>query len=254
MESVVMLPASGLEAAEQIINLAEARGARLRLLGGLAFKKLCPSANDPRYFRKNKDVDLIGRREDRKEVMKLMETIGYRPREMFNRLSMGKRLIYYDLGNKRRVDIFFDEFEMCHKFNFKKSLEPGAYTLPITELVMTKLQVVEKTEKEYRDLLAAFIDFDVTEGGGGIDGSKIASICAADWGVYTTFSKSLASLRQWAGVMAGDDKEVILTRIERLVAMLEARPKTLAWRMRARIGEKAKWYETPESDGDAMLN
>ncbi len=254
MESVVMLPARGLDAAEQIINLGESRGVRLRLLGGLAFKKLCPSASSAKYSRENKDIDLMCRREDQKEVMKVMETLGYKPREMFNRLSMGKRLIYYDMGNRRRVDIFLDEFEMCHRFNFRDSLEPGAYTLPITELVMTKLQVMEKTEKEYRDLLAAFTDFDVTEGRGGIDGSKMAAMCAADWGIYTTFSKSLTSLKQWAGELAGDGEEVILTRVERLLAMLDAKPKTLAWRMRARIGEKAKWYDTPDTDGDAMLN
>jgi len=248
-----MLPSRGLDAAEQIINLGETRGVRLRLLGGLAFKKLCPSANAARYNRENKDIDLIGKRENQKDVVKIMESLGYKPREMFNRLSMGKRLIYYDMGNKRRVDIFFDEFEMCHKFNFRDSLEPGLYTLPITDLVMTKLQVMEKTEKEYRDLLAAFNDYDVTGAKGGIDADKIASLCAADWGLYTTFSKTLNALKHWANELAGEDRAVILSRIDRLLAALEARPKTLAWRMRSRIGEKAKWYETPESDGDSML-
>jgi len=253
MESVVMLPARGLDAAEQIINLAESRKVRLRLLGGLAFKKLCPSASGARYNRENKDIDLMGRRSDQREIAKIMETLGYKPREMFNRLSMGKRLIYYDMGNRRRVDIFLDEFEMCHRFNFKDSLKPGTVTLPITELVMTKLQVMEKTEKEYRDLLAAFSDFDVTEGETAIDGGRIAAMCAADWGLYTTFSKSMSALKQWAQELAGDDKALVTSRIDRLQRMLDEKPKTLAWRMRSRIGEKAKWYEVPESDGDAML-
>ena len=245
MESLMAPPARGLEAAEQIIKLGESRGVKLRLLGGLAFKKLCPSASAARYNRENKDIDLIGRREKQREVVKIMETLGYKPREMFNRLSMGKRLIYYDFHNKRRVDIFLDEFEMCHKFNFRDSLEDEPLTLPITELVMTKLQVMEKTEKEYRDLLAAFTDFEVTEGAGGIDGAKIASMCASDWGLYTTFTKSLSALRQWAVDLAGEDREVIVARIEALQATLDAKPKTLAWRMRSRIGEKARWYDTP---------
>ncbi|MDV3244521.1 MAG: nucleotidyltransferase family protein [Nitrososphaerales archaeon] len=253
MESVVMLPANGLEAAVQIIDLAETRGVRLRLLGGLAFKRLCPSAYETRYYRENKDIDLMGRRGDSRVVVKIMETLGYRPREMFNRLSMGKRLIYYDLVNRRRVDIFLDEFEMCHKFNFKDSLEPRTYTLPITELVMTKLQVVEKTEKEYLDLIAAFHDFDVTNDHGEIEGDRIAEACARDWGVYTTFGKSLGALKQWAETLASDDRSVIVPRIETLIGMIEARPKGLPWKMRARIGEKARWYEIPESDGDAML-
>ena len=253
MESVVMLPAKGLDAAEQIIDLGESRNVRLRLLGGLAFKKICPSASGPRYQRENKDIDLMGRREDQKVVMRIMESLGYKPREMFNRLSMGKRLIYYDMGNRRRVDIFLDEFDMCHRFNFKDSLMPGTYTLPITELVMTKLQVMEKTEKEYRDLLAALSDFEVTEGVDGIDGRKIAGMCSSDWGLYTTFSKSLAALREWAEELAGDNRRVILAKIDKLQAMLDAKPKTLAWRMRARIGEKARLYEVPATDGDAML-
>jgi len=254
MESVVMPPARGLEAAEQIINLAEGSGVRLRLLGGLAFKKLCPSANEGRYRRENKDIDLIGRREDGREVMKIMETLGYKPREMFNKLSLGKRLIYYDLGNGRRVDIFFDEFEMCHRFNFRECLVPGTYTLPITELVMTKLQVVEKTEKEYLDLLAAFRDYDVTQSQGGINGEKMATLCSADWGLYTTFTRSLKALNQWTATLGPDDRGAAAYRIEKLMVMLEARPKSLSWRLRAGIGEKARWYETPESDGDSMLN
>ena len=109
MESLVLVPSNPLVAATQIIDAAEEKGVRLRLLGGLAFKKLCPSSSDPRYFRENKDIDLMGKREDTRDIVKIMETLGYRPREVFNKLNMGQRLIYYDVGNKRRVDLFLDE-------------------------------------------------------------------------------------------------------------------------------------------------
>ncbi|QQG48642.1 MAG: nucleotidyltransferase family protein [archaeon] len=254
METVVAPPADGLEAATQIIDAAEARGVRLRLLGGLAFKRLCPSASKGRYFRENKDIDLMGKRQDSRGIVKTMETLGYKPREVFNKLNMGQRLIYYDLHNRRRVDLFLDEFVMCHKFNFKESILAGTYTLPITQLIMTKLQVVEKTDKEYLDLCCAFNDFDVASGGSGIRGDEIADLCSRDWGIYTTFRKSLLELRSRLDSLAPDDKGVIGPRVERLISMVEDRPKSLAWRMRATIGEKAKWYDLPESDGDAMLS
>ncbi len=254
MESVVMLPANGLEAATQIIDLAETRGVRLRLLGGLVFKKLCPSSNEMRYYRENKDIDLMGRREDSKEIVKIMETLGYKPREVFNKLNMGQRLIYYDMENRRRVDLFLDEFVMCHKFNFKESILAGTYTLPITQLVMTKLQVVEKTHKEYNDLIAAFRDFDVTDGKGEIQGNEIAELCSKDWGIYTTFWKSLESLLEMAETIGSDDGSVVVPRIERLMAMMDAKPKSFSWRMRARIGERTKWYDLPETDGDAVFS
>jgi hypothetical protein len=253
METVVMLPAGALEAATQIIDEAEARGVRLRLLGGLAFKKLCPSSSGPRYFRENKDIDLMGKRQDSKEIVKIMETLGYKPREIFNRLNLGQRLIYYDIGNKRRVDLFLDEFIMCHKFNFKESILADTYTLPITQLLMTKLQVVEKSEKEYMDLLAAFHDFDITNGGGGIQGNEVAELCSKDWGIYTTFWKSLESVLQRAEDLPPEEGDTIVIKVQKLMAMMEAEPKSFGWRMRARIGEKARWYDLPERDGDAML-
>ncbi len=254
MESVMMPPANGLEAAVQIIDQAESKGIRLRLLGGLAFKSLCPSAHDAKYQRENKDIDLMGKREDTKGIVKTMENLGYRPRELFNKLNMGQRLIYYDMGNRRRVDIFLDEFIMCHKFNFKESILAGTYTLPITQLVMTKLQVVEKTDKEYLDLMAAFRDFPVTSQDEGIREDEIAEVCSKDWGMYTTFSKSLDALEDRARNLGGEDAALIVSRVEKLTQSMAAHHKTLSWKMRARIGEKARWYELPESDGDAVFD
>jgi hypothetical protein len=254
MESLVLVPANALDAASQIIDTAESRGVRLRLLGGLAFKKLCPSAMDPRYFRENKDIDLMGKRENSKNIMKIMETLGYKPRELFNKLNMGQRLIYYDMGNFRRVDLFLDEFVMCHKFDFKESILAGMYTLPITQLLMTKLQVVEKTEKEYKDMVVAFHDYDITNGGEGIRGDEIADLCSKDWGVYTTFWKSLESLKSWAEAHEVPERDTVLARVQKLMTVMESSPKSFGWKMRARLGERTRWYELPDADGDAMLH
>ena len=252
MESLVLVPSDALEAATQIIDMAERKGVRLRLLGGQALKKLCPSSMDPRYFRENKDIDLMGKREDSRGIVKIMETLDYKPRELFNRLNMGQRLIYYDMENRRRIDLFLDEFVMCHKFNFKENILAGAYTLPITQLLMTKLQVVEKTEKEYKDLIVAFRDFDVTSKEG-IRGDEIANLCSRDWGIYTTFNKSLESLLMKTETLDDDEREVVRSRVRKLIETMEAAPKSFGWKMRARIGERTRWYDLPDADGDAML-
>ncbi|MCL4355782.1 MAG: hypothetical protein JRM79_00580 [Nitrososphaerota archaeon] len=253
MESLVLLPTDALEAATQIIDEAESKGVRLRLLGGLAFKKLCASSRDPRYFRENKDIDLMGKREDSRAIMKILEGLGYKPRELFNKLNMGQRLIYYDMTNKRRVDLFLDEFVMCHKFNFKENILAGTYTLPVTQLLMTKLQVVEKTDKEYKDMVVAFRDFDVTSGPDGIRGDEIAELCSKDWGVYTTFWKTLEAVMARAPELAGEESDMVRSRVRKLMSMMEAAPKSFGWKMRARVGERTKWYDLPDSDGDAVL-
>jgi hypothetical protein len=253
MESLVLVPSNALEAATQIIDSAEKRGVRLRLLGGLAFKKLCPSSSEPRYFRENKDIDLMGKRENTREIMKIMETLGYKPRELFNKLNMGQRLIYHDMGNRRRVDLFLDEFVMCHKFNFKENILAGTYTLPITQLLMTKLQVVQKTEKEYKDLIVALHDFDVTSTPGGVRGDEVADLCSKDWGVYTTFWKSLESLLAKAEEADPGTRALVVPRIQKLMAMMESAPKSFGWKLRARIGERQRWYDLPDADTDAAM-
>ncbi len=248
----VTLPDEFLDAAKQIVVEGEREGVPLRLLGGLAFKAMCASAGDPQFARSNKDIDLYGLRHDSKTIMKIMETLGYKPREVFNRLSMGKRLIYHDLGNKRRVDIFLDEFEMCHKFNFKDRISMNELTLPMTDLVMTKLQVVEMTEKEYKDLMAAFTDFDVTHDDGGINSDRIAEVCSKDWGIYRTFARSLESVKEAAVSLNDPSTDVIVARVDKLMQTIEQRPKNLAWKLRAALGERARWYELPEPDTDLI--
>ena len=245
----VIVPSEALSAATQIINRGEREGVRLRLLGGLAFKALCRSAQEPGFLRENKDIDLMGRREDTKRIMQIMETLGYRPRVIFNKLNLGKRLIYHDTRNGRRVDIFLDEFEMCHKFKFKQTLVAHPLTLSITDLVITKLQVVEMTEKEFKDLAAAFNDYEVTADERGINGERIVELCSRDWGVYRTFTGSLVRLRGSVGSLNGSS-EKIASEIDELLRKIEDSPKTLSWKLRAKIGESVRWYELPEADGD----
>jgi hypothetical protein len=52
--------------------------------------------------------------------------LGYSPNDMFNALRGGSRLMFFDLPNERRVDIFLDQFDMCHKIDLKDrlTLEP----------------------------------------------------------------------------------------------------------------------------------
>jgi hypothetical protein len=93
----------------------------------------------------------------------------------------------------------------------------------------------------------------VTDHAGGIQGDEIAELCAKDWGMYTTFRKSLAALLTKAMTMDEESRRKVSSKVEKLVSMMDSHPKSLSWRMRARIGEKARWYELPESDSDTVF-
>jgi len=220
------------EAALRIIGEGEKVGIRLRLFGGVAFKVLCPSANKPPLYRTNRDLDFMARRENFKKVDTLLRSLGYQPRKVFNALNAGERAIY---SNNDKVDIFYDTFRMCHTFNFRDSLLPNAYTLPLTDRIITKLQVIEITEAELKDLSAAFEDFDFSKDG--IDGMRIIEMCRKDWGLFATFTRSLTTINAYHPN----------PKVVKLKEMIENAPKSIGWKMRSKIGEKAKWYEEPES-------
>ncbi len=43
-----------------------------------------------------------------------------------------------------------------------------------------------------------------------------------------------------------ESKERITERVKALLARIEEEPKTFGWKMRAKIGDRKRWYELPE--------
>jgi len=241
--------------AERILRLSETRGITLRLLGGVAFGVRCPSASRPPLSRTYVDIDVIGHQKDSGKIKKLFDELGYKPRERFNVLQ-GTRLIFNDIKNSRRVDVFLDVFEMCHKFDFKKRMELDATTLPLADLLSTKLQIVEINEKDIKDILAMLLDHDLSGDGtkDTIDATYIAKLCAEDWGVYMTFTTNLGRVADSAGRIGMNEEQRarVSDRAKKLTDLIEETPKTMGWRMRAAVGERRKWYELPEPDREVV--
>jgi hypothetical protein len=254
--SASTLPRESLdEEAERILQGAEEKGITLRLLGGMAVSIRCPSASRPPLSRRRVDIDVMGRRKDVAKINQLFKELGYKPRERFNALH-GSRLIFNDIGNQRRVDVFLDVFQMCHKFDFRNRLALEQKTIPLSDLLSTKLQIVEINEKDIKDIFAILLDHEVSEGEGpdSIDAGYISKLCAEDWGVYKTFTTNLERLAGSAEGMGlnPEQNKRIADRVGKLKKSIEAAPKSMGWKMRATVGERKKWYELPEADKEVV--
>jgi hypothetical protein len=42
------------------------------------------------------------------------------------------------------------------------------------------------------------------------------------------------------------DREVVEERLDALLERIEAEPKTRGWKLRAKVGDRKRWYELPE--------
>ena len=197
----------------------------------------------------------MGHSKQSREIKHLFVSLDYVPRDKFNALQGYRRLIFNDMANQRRVDVFLDVFEMCHSFNFKDRLEVDAKTIPLADMLVTKIQIIDVNEKDLKDAVCLFADYDVGTGDKDtINGAYIAKLCASDWGVYKTFTMNLDRLLAKLNDLGLEDdvKTSVRTRVSRLKTMIEEKPKDLRWKMRARIGEKVKWYELPEADKEVV--
>jgi hypothetical protein len=240
------------EEAARLLEGASANGVPLRLVGGLAVRMHGPGELHPAVDRTYRDIDLVARKGDGREASELLLALGYLANEEFNAINGHRRLLFYDLRNERQLDVFVGSFEMCHSIPVADRLELDSISVPLAELLLTKLQVVELNEKDQRDILALLYHHAVADRDDDvINGARIGELCAADWGLWRTCK---LNLERTTGALPSytftdDERELIAGRVRQLWAMIEQAPKSRGWRLRDRVGDRKRWYEEPEEVG-----
>ncbi len=237
------------EEARRIAGEAEKKNVPLRLLGGVAIKLRAPEGLDPAFEREYADLDWIAPKGKSAEVQRFFESLGYVPQTRFNAIYGRERLLYFDEEHDRQVDVLVGTFKMSHEIPLGKRLSLEPLTIPLAELLLTKLQIIELNEKDVRDALAILHDHPVDESDGdAINAAHVAKLCASDWGLWRTFTANLEALRGHLDRydLPAESKERISERIGLLLERIEGEPKSFGWKMRAKIGDRKRWYELPE--------
>lgn len=224
-------------------------GLPLRLLGGLGIRLHATGAMHPALARSYADIDLVCSRKAGRDVSRFLVAAGYEANERFNAMNGSERMIFYDRPNMRHVDVFVGAFRMCHALPLADRLERDSPTLPLAELLLTKLQVVQLNAKDANDIIAVLLDHDVSEhDDDAVNAAYVAELLARDWGLWRTSHGSLERTREALAEseLSADEQERVLDRVERLWERVEREPKGLRWRSRARIGESKRWYDEPD--------
>ena len=233
---------------ERLLGIASDEGVPLRLLGGVAVRMKAPEV-PPALAREYKDIDFAVTKKGGGAADKLLRNAGYEPNVAFNAMHARERGLYYDEANGRQVDLFIDAFRMCHEIPLGKRLEVETDTVPLAELMLTKLQIVEVNEKDIRDTVLLFHGHPIADhDNGAVNAPHIAALCADDWGLWRTITPNLERCRGHVGdyELPAEDRARIESRFDELLQRIEAEPKSRGWRRRAKVGERKRWYELPE--------
>ena len=234
---------------ERLLELAHSGEVPLRLLGGVAIRLRAPGGLPAAFARSYADLDFATAKGRSKDTEQLLRSAGYDPHVAFNALNGKERLLFFDDPNERQIDVFVGAFAMSHKIPIGDRLERDALTLPLAELLLTKLQIAELNEKDVRDGLAILHGHAIAETDGDtVNAARMAELCAADWGLWRTITGNLATCREYVDRydLAADEQARLRSGIDELLERIEHEPKSRAWKLRAKIGERKRWYDVPE--------
>lgn len=247
-------PEEFLKKSVELIERAQEEGVTLRIIGGAAVR-LHSSPRAVELLNKlgreiKVELDLVGLSKQRKQTKNFFESQGWKfdSYMFYFTMSTTVRNRYIFRGKLFDVDVFFDELDMCHKIDLRKRLDIDFPTLSLADLLLSKLQIVEFTEKDAKDVYAILRDHKI-----GVDDSQetinakyIATLLADDWGFWYTATNNLRKLKAAISsfrALSDEDVEDIISKIDELVEYIDKEPKTKKWQKRAKVGTKKKWYK-----------
>ena len=235
-----------------IVNACDSNRVTCRLLGGVAIAYLVRDVyvEAPMLSREPKDIDVAAHRRDSGKISRIFEGLGLKADARFNALHGAERLRFFDTQMNMRVDVFLDIFRESHVIELKDRLERFSPTLPPSDLLMTKFQIWEINEKDLKDIIAMLYKFELGDRDdmNTIDLNRIVELTSDDWGLYKTTTVNIERTMNYLNTidLPGKVKDKVTNNLNKIREAMDKAPKSMKWKMRAAIGERVRWYETPE--------
>jgi len=239
-----------IEESRRIVRAAHERHVTLRLIGGLAIRFHCHGEHAA-HLREYHDIDLFGLRKESEAIFSVFKDLPYSPNDKFNSLYSETRLEFIHKDSGKNIDVFLDKFVMDHSLDFRKRLMLDDVTIPITDLLLTKLQIERLTEKDVKDTIAILEDHQMghKDDRETINVDYIVGLCSREWGLYKTITDNLEwmsnHVRKQTSSINGSEE--LLQKLATIQDHLAAGKKSLRWKIRSVFGERIRWYEPVET-------
>ncbi len=220
----------------------------MRVIGSLAFQLHCPKFGylQAAMGRAYTDIDFAAYQKQSKEIQGLLQHLGYQEnREVFI-VSEGTRAIFERKEIGIHIDVFFDELSFSHVIYWNNRLEVDNPSIPLAEMLLEKMQIVQINEKDVIDTIMLLLEHPFGDKDQETINIKyIAGLCSNDWGLWRTITMNLDKvclLAQDYKQLTPEQKAKIDDQVKIALERIEKEPKSLAWRLRARVGDRVKWY------------
>lgn len=225
---------------------------QMRLIGALAFRTHCPKYGyiQDALGRVFTDIDFATYTRHIKDATRLLTELGYQEDKMVSQLFGEGRMLFHDPKFGRHIDLFINKLDFCHVLPLVGRLEADTVTLPLAELIVEKMQIVQLNEKDLIDTIMLLREHPVGDSDDEtVNALILCKLTSNDWGLWRTLTKNLELVNEMLGSypqLKEEDCRVVSERIQQIQARIDAEPKSLRWKIRNKIGDKIKWYKDVE--------
>ncbi len=192
----------------------------------------------------------------KRAVMDFFAGRGFVPDARFNLLHGDRQMYFMTADGKTSVDVIMDRLNMCHILDFKDRIDRMPHTLDVTDLLLTKLQIVELNRKDLHDIVHLLSAYEV-RGGDDVETvglARIGKIVGDDWGWWRTVTGNLDKIVQLG---TGEHADLVpvarrydpLAQAKHIREFADACSKSFKWKLRSKVGDRVQWYELPEVVG-----
>lgn len=235
--------------ADEVLAAVADAGGVMRLMGGVAVRVRAHDLGgiDPER-RTYHDIDLVGRLRDVRVIDAAFVALGYLPDRAVNTQFGTVRRVYHH-PDGFHADLFFERLEFCHTIELNGRLSLVPRTTSPTDLLLQKLQIVERNEKDLIDVAWLLLNHEVAdEDPEQVELRHLVRLTGNDWGLHTTAGDFLADVEARAGALGLNDAAAsrVTTLAARLRTAMDEAQKSLRWRARERVGRRMKWYRDVE--------
>lgn len=235
--------------ADEILSAVAAAGGTVRLMGGVAVRLRSADLGGIDSGRRvYHDIDLVGRLRDVRLIDGAFVAAGYAPDRAVNAQFGTMRRVYHH-PDGFHADLFFEKLEFCHTIELNGRLGLVPRTTSPTDLLLQKLQIVERNEKDLIDVGWLLLNHELTEADStALELRYLVGLTRNDWGLHTTAGDFLTDAAARVGSLGFRDDAAgrVGEAIQRLQQAMDEAPKSFRWRTRERVGRRVKWYRTVE--------
>jgi hypothetical protein len=241
-----------LDLGKDLVDIGAERGVTLRILGHLAIRdhvKKHIELLDLMNRVPTHDIDFMGYSQEQTQADRMFTDLGYEvdPSVAFSQEYGLQRLIFHHHEKEIMVEIFLDELNMAHVLDFRGRLELDIPTISLVDLLLSKLQIQDISEKDIKDMIVLLAEHEFGDDDREfIDIDYLLKLTRNDWGLYYTANKNLGLVKEYSDryeVIDSSTRESVKVRLDRLMQSMEDEPKSIQWKLRAKIGTRVKWYQ-----------